>query len=75
MEIKRENVKNVISGLRNQSDLHPDWGRLPCMTVGHLSHSVTIKGGHAGAREPTFTVPTVPPQSLGFKLDIRPSPL
>jgi hypothetical protein len=72
MEIKRENVRNVISGLRNQSDPHPDWGRLPCMAVGHLSHSVTIKGGHAGARKPTFTVP---PQSLGFKLDIRPSPL
>jgi hypothetical protein len=42
----------------------PDRGRLPCMAVGPLSRSATIKGGQAGAREPTFIVPTVPPQTL-----------
>jgi hypothetical protein len=26
-------------------------------------------GGHSGAREPTFTVPTVPPQTLATKTD------
>jgi hypothetical protein len=34
-----------------------------------LSRSATIKGGHAGAREPTFTVSTVPPQTLATKTD------
>jgi hypothetical protein len=57
MEIKGENVRNVISGLGNQSDPRPDRGRLPCMTVDPLSRSATIKGGHAGAWEPMFTVP------------------
>jgi hypothetical protein len=60
MEIKGENVRNVISGLGNQSDPRPDWGHLPCMVVGPLSRSATIKGGHVGAREPTFTVPQCP---------------
>jgi hypothetical protein len=64
MEIKGENVRNVISGLGNQSDPGPDRGRLPCMVVVPLSRSATLKGGHVGAREPTFTVPTVPPQTL-----------
>jgi hypothetical protein len=39
------------------------------MVVGPLSRSATIKGGQAGAREPTFTVPTVPPQTLATKTD------
>jgi hypothetical protein len=71
MEIKGENVGNVISGLRNRSDPRPDRGRLPCMAVGPLSRSATIKGGQAGAREPTFAVPTVPPQTLTPKTDQR----
>jgi hypothetical protein len=69
MEIKGENVRNVISGSGNRSDPRPDRGRLPCMAVGPLSHSATIKGGQAGAREPRFTVPTVPPQTLATKTD------
>jgi hypothetical protein len=64
MKIKGENVRNVISGSGNRSDPRSDRGRLPCMTVGPLSRSATIKGGQAGAREPTFAVPTVPPQTL-----------
>jgi hypothetical protein len=64
MEIKGENVRNVISGLGNQSDPHPDRGLLPCMAVDPLSHSATLNGGHAGARKQTFTMPTVPPQTL-----------
>jgi hypothetical protein len=39
------------------------------MAVSPLSRSATIKGGHVGAREPTFTVPTVPPQTLATKSD------
>jgi hypothetical protein len=39
------------------------------MTVGLLLRSVILKGGHAGAREPTFTVPTVPPQTLATQSD------
>jgi hypothetical protein len=39
------------------------------MAVGPLSRSATIKGGHVGAWEPTFTVPTVPPQTLTTKSD------
>jgi hypothetical protein len=69
MEIKGENVRKVISGLGNQSDPRPDRGRLSCMAVGSLSRSATIKGGQAGAREPTFAVPTVPPQTLATKTD------
>jgi hypothetical protein len=42
-------VRNVISELGNRSDLRPDRGRLPCMTVSPLSRSATIKGGQAGA--------------------------
>jgi hypothetical protein len=53
-------VRNVISGLGNRSDPRPNRGRLPCMTVDSVSRSATIKGGHAGAREPTFTVPQCP---------------
>jgi hypothetical protein len=60
MEIKGDNVRNVISGLGNQSDPRPDRGRLPCMTVGPLLRSTTIKEWHVGAREPTFTVPQCP---------------
>jgi hypothetical protein len=62
-------VRNVISGLRNQSDPRPDWGRLSCMTVGSLSRSATIKGGQVGARKPTFTVFTVSPQTLAIQSD------
>jgi hypothetical protein len=62
-------VRNVISGSGNRSDPRPDRGRLPCMAVGPLSHSTTIKGGQAGARKPTFAVPTVPPQTLATKTD------
>jgi hypothetical protein len=69
MEINGENVRKVISGSVNRSDPRPDRGRLPCMTVGPLSRSATIKGGQVGAREPTFTVPTVPPQTLATKTD------
>jgi hypothetical protein len=36
---------------------------------GPLSRSAIIKGRHAGAREPTFTVPTVPPRTLATKSD------
>jgi hypothetical protein len=39
------------------------------MTVDPLSRSATIKRGHVGAQEPTFTVPTVPPQILATKTD------
>jgi hypothetical protein len=39
------------------------------MTVDPLSRSVTIKGGQAGARKPTFVVLTVPPQTLATKTD------
>jgi hypothetical protein len=39
------------------------------MAVGLLSRSATIKGGHAGAREPTFTMSTMPPQTLATKTD------
>jgi hypothetical protein len=64
MEIKGENVRNVIFGSGNRSDPRPDRGPLPCMAVDPLSRSATIKGGQAGAWEPTFVVPTVPPQTL-----------
>jgi hypothetical protein len=69
MEIKEENVRKVISGSENRSDPRPDLGRLPCMAVSPLSRSATIKEGQAGAREPTFAVPTVPPQTLATKTD------
>jgi hypothetical protein len=69
MEIKGENVRNVISRLGNQSDPRPDRGHLPCMAVGPFSRSATIKGGHVGAREPTFTMPTVSPQTLATQSD------
>jgi hypothetical protein len=62
-------VRNVISRLGNQSDPRPDRGRLLYMAVCPLSRSATLKGGHAGAREPTFTVPTVPPQTLATRSD------
>jgi hypothetical protein len=39
------------------------------MTVDPLSRSVILKGGHVGAREPTFTVSTVPPQTLAIRSD------
>jgi hypothetical protein len=39
------------------------------MVVDPLLRSAIIKGGHTGAREPTFTVPTVPPQTLATKTD------
>jgi hypothetical protein len=39
------------------------------MAVGPLLRSATIKGGQVGAREPTFTVATVPPQTLTIKTD------
>jgi hypothetical protein len=71
MEIKGENVRKVISGSENRSNLRPDRGRLPCMVVDPLSRSATIKGGQAGAQEPTFIVPTVPPQTLTTKTDQR----
>jgi hypothetical protein len=58
-------VRNVISGSPDQeTDPRLDQGRLSCMAVDPLSRSATIKGGQAGAREPMFTVPTVPPQTL-----------
>jgi ubiquitin-conjugating enzyme E2 O len=57
-------VRNVISGSENRSDPRPDRRRLSCMAVGPLSRSVIIKKGQAGAREPTFAMPTVPPQTL-----------
>jgi hypothetical protein len=57
-------VRKVISGSGNRSNPRPDRGRLPCMAVDPLSHSATIKGGQVRAREPTFIVPTVPPQTL-----------
>jgi hypothetical protein len=65
MGLTLQSVRNVISGSPDQeTDPRPDRGRLPFMAVGPLSRSATIKGGQAGAREPTFTVPTVPPQTL-----------
>jgi hypothetical protein len=67
MEIKGENVRNVISGSGNRSDPRPDQGRLPCVAVDPLSRSATIKRGQAGAREPTFTVPIVPSQPLRLR--------
>jgi hypothetical protein len=69
MEIKGENVRKVISESRNRSDPRPDQERLPCMVVGPLSRSATIKGGQVGVQEPTFVVPTVPPQTLATKID------
>jgi hypothetical protein len=45
MKIKGENVRNVISGSGNRSNPRPDRGRLPCMAVGPLSRSATIKRG------------------------------
>jgi hypothetical protein len=39
------------------------------MAVDLLSHSATIKRGHAGTQELTFTVPTVPPQTLATQSD------
>jgi hypothetical protein len=67
MEIKGENVRNVISGSLDQKT-DPIraliGGCLPCMAVDPLSCSATIKGGQAGARESMFIVPTVPPQTL-----------
>jgi hypothetical protein len=69
MEIKGENVRNVISGLGNQSDPRPDRGRLSFIVVGPLSRNATIKGGHTGVRKPMFTVPTVPPQTLATQSD------
>jgi uncharacterized protein YraI len=39
------------------------------MAVGPLLCSATIKEGHVGAREPTFTVPTVTPQTLATQSD------
>jgi hypothetical protein len=69
MKIKGETVRNVISGLGNQSDPRTDRGRLYCMAVAPLSRSATLKGVHVGAREPTFTVPTVPPQTLATRSD------
>jgi hypothetical protein len=69
MEIKGENVRKVIFGSGNRSDPRPDRGRLPCMAVDPLSHSAIIKGGQVGALEPTFAVPTVPPQTLATKTD------
>jgi hypothetical protein len=74
MEIKGENVRKVISG---SPDRKTDpirtliGGHLPCMAVGPLSRSTTMKGGQAEARRPTFTVPTVPPQTLTTKTDQR----
>jgi hypothetical protein len=70
MEIKGENVRKVISPNSRTSITHPDWRRLPflCQWV-PLSHSVILKGGHIGAREPTFTVSTVPPQTLANRSD------
>jgi hypothetical protein len=40
------------------------------MAVSPFSRSATIKGGQAGAREPTFTVPTAPPQTLAPRRSI-----
>jgi hypothetical protein len=67
--MKGENVRKMISRSENRSDSHPDQGCLPCMAVGPLSRSATIKGGQVGAREPTFTVPTVSSQTLATKTD------
>jgi hypothetical protein len=39
------------------------------MAVGPLSRSAILKGGHAGAWEPMFTVSTVPPQTLANRFD------
>jgi hypothetical protein len=39
------------------------------MAVCPLSRSATIKAGHAEVREPTFTVPTVPPHTLATQSD------
>jgi hypothetical protein len=62
-------VRNVISRLETNPIRALIGGRLPCMTVDHFSRSATIKRGHAGAREPMFTVPTVPPQTLTTQSD------
>jgi hypothetical protein len=41
------------------------WSGVPAVYDSEpLSRSATIKGGQAGAREPMFTVPTVPTQTL-----------
>jgi hypothetical protein len=66
---RRCRVRKVISRSGNRSDPRPDRERLPCMAVGPLSRRATIKGGQAEAHEPTFAVPTVPPQTLATKTD------
>jgi hypothetical protein len=43
--MRQRSVRKVISGSGNRSDLRPDRGRLPCMVVGPLSRSATIKKG------------------------------
>jgi hypothetical protein len=55
-----ETVSNVISGLENQSYPRPNQGRLPCIAVGPLSRSVTLKGGTLGQ---------CPPQTLATRSD------
>jgi hypothetical protein len=69
MEIKGKNIRNVISGLKINLIRALIRGGLPCMAVDPLSRSATIKGGHVGTRESTFTMLTVPPQTLATKTD------
>jgi hypothetical protein len=57
VEIKGENVRDVIKG-----ENVPVRGSGPPLGQRH------IKEGPAGAREPTFIVPTVPPQTLTLSL-------
>jgi hypothetical protein len=64
-------VRKVISGSENRSNPRSDRGRLSCMAVSPFLRSATIKRGQTGAREPTFIVSTVPPQTLTTKTDQR----
>jgi hypothetical protein len=70
--------KGGLSGACKEGDLpkwkdlhHTPWSGAPAIlvAVGPLSRSTILKGGHAGAREPTFTVSTVPPQTLANRSD------
>jgi hypothetical protein len=55
--------RDRISGSA-RSESRPDRGRLPFVAVGPPLAQRHIKEGSAGAREPTFTVPAAPPQTL-----------
>jgi hypothetical protein len=56
-----------ISGSVSRSETRPDRGRLPFCGSGPSLAQRHIKQRQAGAREPTFTVPAAPPQTLTLR--------